>query len=164
MKQEKELLESAKKVKELFEDMLAVSCEQMRILGNAGVVEDIGELALRSVNRRQEIIEKIDSEMQVLGRREEGLGLSGLSPEAVGAGCLEGLYSEYIREYVQIREEISRIIVSIRLKSEESSRLMESILDDTAQKLRNVRINKRAVRAYLWGINCCDPWFIDKKK
>jgi len=164
MKQEKELLESAKKVKELFEDMLAVSCEQMCILKNAGVVENIGELVLKSVNKRQEIIEKIDSAMQALGRREEGLGLNGLSPEAVGVGCLGGLYSEYIREYVQVKEEIGRIIVSVRLKSEENSRLMESILDDTAQKLRNVRINKRAVRAYLRGINYCDPWFIDKKK
>ncbi len=164
MNGEKELLKRVKAVKKLFEHMLAVSCEQLHLLKSGSAVDNTGDLVLKSVNRRQEIIEKIDSAMQALGKWEKELGISGLSAEAAKAGCLEGLYSEYIKEYVRVKEEINRIIISIQRKNEESRRLMQDILDDTAQKLVNLRINKKAVRAYLQCGAYYDPWFLDKKK
>lgn len=142
----------------LFTEMLTVSQDQVALLEMGQPDEDMVNRLVELLNRRQQLMDKIDRVSDSISDTEKAAGVKNKNPESLQVG------SDQQQAYRNKVSAIRTIITSIQANDNKCQKLARSVLNRMGDKLVSARENKKAFQAYTTTNAYHDACFFDKKK
>lgn len=145
------LVEKISKEKKLFEMMTEISLRQVNLLQSTSDDTDIVDEFTGMVEKREELINKIE--------------LSGRQRLAIEKELGEDILNDdKYDDYQEQKSIIFNLIKVIQENDVKSNKLAGELLQHTGNKLGNTRNNRKAIKAYLNEDVYTGAWFFDRKK
>lgn len=143
---ERELTEQLAREKHLFQEILALSERQLLLFGQVGLRDDkLVEACTALIDERKTLMDLVDA---VQAEYRETAAVPG--------------DKELVNKH---RQELEAIITNIQRNDQQVMQMAKNTLADFANKLQEVRYNKKAVKAYYGEADTGGKgWFIDRKK